>query len=722
MAATTRISYYSSIKDTSGKEVDLNMFLYDVREGKWQDSILPIRAKLAQTTDKAERSRIKSVLPNVCISGVFIERKDASIKKHSGFIAIDIDGLGNQLEAAKQLLAKDPYCYAAFTSVSGLGLCAIFSIDGSKHREAFAGLAKYLHDNYQLIADQSTKNESRARFASYDPSLHINENALTFKKYLPKEKPKKIQKVVFVQTDFDAIIYALSQKNICEDYNDWICIGYALASHFGDNGRNYFHQLSQSASSYDHKNCDKQYDTILKTNDSGKSKTSSIGTIYYYAKMHSIETYSDRTKQILSSTSILRKSGLDQTGVISNLAKFEEIPASESQEIVRQAFEQNIEHTADESIITQVENWLKYNHDLKRNAITRRIENHGKIYKETDLNTIFLSAKKIFEDLTFDLFVKILFSDSITEYNPLLDFFERYKDRKPIGTIDEFWSCFKSRSGVNVSYFGSKWLIGVISAIHGIHSPLMLVFTGGQNSGKTEAFRRLLPTELRQYYAESKLDQGKDDDILMTQKIIIMDDEMGGKNKQESKRLKEMLSKQTFSLRVPYGKGNEDLNRLAVLCGTSNDNSVLNDPTGNRRIIPVEIVSIDHAKYNAIDKIDLIMEAYWLYKSGFNWQLTKEDIIELNQNTEVFVDYSIEYEHIQRYLLLPDEGGCLEWSGTEIKSYLERQTMQKLSLKKLGMELKAMGFMQEVKKVNNKAVRIYKVNTNTSISQVQPFG
>src|SRR5690606_8591490 len=120
-----------------------------------------------------------------------------------------------------------------------------------------------------------------------------------------------------------------------------------------------------------------------------------------------------------------------------------------------------------------------------------------------------------------------------------------------------------------------------------------------QGTGKTEFFRRLLPPELRQYYAESKLDAGKDDAILMTQKLIIMDDEMGGKSKKESKHLKELTSKQVFTLREPYGRMNVDLQRLAVLCGTTNDLEILND-LHNRRQIPIEVYGIDHEAYNAI--------------------------------------------------------------------------------------------------------------------------
>ena len=51
----------------------------------------------------------------------------------------------------------------------------------------------------------------------------------------------------------------------------------------------------------------------------------------------------------------------------------------------------------------------------------------------------------------------------------------------------------------------------------------------------------------------------------MTKKILIVDDEFGGKNKSDYKKLKNLSSKQHFSVRRPYGKVSEDLERIAVL-------------------------------------------------------------------------------------------------------------------------------------------------------------
>ena len=102
----------------------------------------------------------------------------------------------------------------------------------------------------------------------------------------------------------------------------------------------------------------------------------------------------------------------------------------------------------------------------------------------------------------------------------------------------------------------------------------------------------------------------------MTENLIIMDDELGGKSKQDNMKLKNITSKQYFSLRRPYGDHNESILRLAVLCGTSNQLEILSDATGNRRIIPIEVLNINKVLYNSIDKKELFMEAFKLYKKG----------------------------------------------------------------------------------------------------------
>ncbi len=234
--------------------------------------------------------------------------------------------------------------------------------------------------------------------------------------------------------------------------------------------------------------------------------------------------------------------------------------------------------------------------------------------------------------------IRLLKSDFIEIYNPFYEFFgsdgvavelpaipidNGNRFQSPL--IDKLAETIENNNPSFTGFFLRKWMVGAISAVHKDHSPLLLCLLGAQNTGKTEFFRRMLPKTLQQYYAESKLDKEKDDELLMTENWIIMDDELGGKSKQDSQKLKNITSKQWFSLRRPYGDHNEKILRLAVLCGTSNYNEILSDETGNRRIIPIEVSNINKELYNSIDKKELWMEAFRLYKEGFDWRITSND-------------------------------------------------------------------------------------------------
>ena len=85
-----------------------------------------------------KRRNSRRSFPAVTVSGYFDKRSAKDIRHHSGFIAMDIDNVTNP-EEVKDVLRTDAYCYSAFTSVSGKGVCAIFRIDGFATEDAFRG-------------------------------------------------------------------------------------------------------------------------------------------------------------------------------------------------------------------------------------------------------------------------------------------------------------------------------------------------------------------------------------------------------------------------------------------------------------------------------------------------------------------------------------------------------------------------------------------------------
>ena len=669
--------------------------------------------QVRSTPDKAERDKLKKTAPLVTVSGSFSARKDDAIRAHSGFIAIDIDNIDNP-EDTKKLVQGDSYVYAAFTSISGHGLCLIVKIDGTRHLDAFNGIASYLYHTYQLIVDQSGKNVSRARFISYDPWIHINTKAILFKKYLAKPKERKLAKVAVVKTDFDAMIAAMDRKglNLCEDYSEWIQIAYALVSEFGEGGRDYFHTLSSHSSKYNSDDCNAQYTACLKNHSESKGKRSTIATIYYHAKQNGIQAYSEQTKEILRAASSQRAAGLSPEAIVKSL-EVAGISAEESTKVVNEIVAKDIKFKS-ENVSADIAAFIR-TFDLRKNVVTRKIELNGRAIDDSDINSIFLDCKAVFKESTKDLVTSIIFSNRIETYNPLHEFFE-----DELHTEDECPNLTHLLNSVitdtpNADKWICKWLVSVVASAYGNHSPLVLIFSGEkQGTGKTHWFRYLLPKQLRYLFAESKMDAGKDDEILMCLKLIILDDEYGGKSKKEEKRLKELTSKEFINVREPYGRVSLDLRRLAVFCGTSNETQILNDPTGNRRQIPIHIVDINQDAYNKCDKVGLWRELYAMYRDGWNYTVLRQDIEELNQSTDAFKHSTPEEDLIHKKLSPANSESYGEWmSLTDIQQYLMIETkFNYLNTQRIGSILTALGYQKDRKRRGNSIVTMYFINKN----------
>lgn len=721
---------YEKIVPASKPELSIEFedYLDAIKDGKFQDEVLKYRA------GKIE----KNTLRGVTASGEFTYRSSNNLIKHSGFICIDIDEKdqpeGTDLKKVKADLKKDSYVFALHHSVSGFGLCPYFKIEIEKHLEAFLGLEKYLLDNYNVIIDQSCKDVSRYRFVSYDPDLYINKKAKTFKKYIPKKKIQPTRTFVHSQNDLDHVFQQIADSGIdlTNDYHDWYKIACGFVHKYGEGGRDYFHLVSQNSTKYDQKTCDNLYDIILKRNPNGKIAT--IGTFLWLAQNAGIDIKTKRTEHIERLAKTRRKKVGSSGGskddaqakkeTIKYLKEIDKIEGEDVEVIVNQVFElpkKELNEKSDD-LISDLEAFVD-TFEIKFNEITRNYEIDGKPMIDRDFNSIYINAKKAVDNkVTKDLVFSLIDSDHTKSYHPFFEFFEKYNNLKPQGNFKKLCECIKysqfafyegEKRPINdyLEIFLKKWLLSIIASMHGTYSILILVMTGGQSVGKTKFFRNLLPDELMDYYAESKLDDGKDSEILMTKKIIILDDEFGGKSKQDAKRLKELSSKQWFNLRRPFGRTSEDLRRLAVLCGTSNDQEVINDPTGNRRIIPLNVIHIDHEKMSEINKVDLFMELYNEWKEmGDDWMLDSEDIRLLNLSSQFNEQPSIEEELILKYFRPSkiEGGNTLVFSNTEIKNYLEeKHPTIRVNPYKLGLTLGKLNFEKQVVKKNGATKRAY---------------
>jgi predicted P-loop ATPase len=695
--------------------IELNDFLNAIKYGKWQDKVDPIRLE----KDKTKRSNLKRYLPGVTIGGTFSpSRKQENLVEHSGFICVDIDNYNDTEE-----LKNDPYTYSIFRSVSGNGLAVVVKINPDKHKESYRWLSSYYFANYGISVDEAPKNVASFRYVSFDPDLFINQKSRKSKTKSLRQKKTKSAPIVLSGDQVDELISDVvnSGKSLINDYDTYLKIAFSIADGFGENGREYFHALCMPSEKYNSQQCDKQYNRCLK----GKKSGITVGTFYWFLKENGFELPKGNQRAV-QIAAMGKKTGRTKEGVVMQLSQVNNIPKEQAEQIASEVFDRSdidlskVSNDPDQLINSLIE-WINQNYDIKINSITRMIENKGSELKEKQINTIYLKARIAFntKDVTKQLIESIILSENTIEYNPITEYIDKNRYRNSTGNVENLIKSVKTETP-HYDIFIKKWLLSIIAAYDGNPVRSVLALVGGQNTGKTEWFRRILPTKLHRYYAESKLDAGKDDEMLMTQKLIVMDDEMGGKSKQDEKRFKELTSKSVFSLRAPYARYNEDFKRLALLCGTSNDPNIINDPTGNTRILPVNVESIDHELYNSINKDELFMELLRLYESGEEWQLSKEDMVHLTNASVDFETIHFERELISQFFKPASSGGgyAEKLTSSQIKDYIESNSRQKImNLRRFGLELSNVFGKATSKRIDGQVKKVYNVIKTGNTSQ-----
>jgi len=722
------ISLFESAQVTAPeRNIDFDAYLSGIEIGAWQDEVLKYR----NIKDKAQKDKLKKTLKAVAPSGRFKTRSLEGLEAHSGILCMDLDQKDNP-EMRIERLQGDPYVYAYHQSVGGYGYAVYFLIEPTKHAEAFLGLERYLADNYQLICDPSCKDMSRLRFVSFDPNMYKRANKpLVFKLYPKQTKTAKQTVYPHTTNDIDYILNQIINRGIdlTTSYHDWTQIGFAFASEYGEKGRIYFHAVSSVNPQYDEKECDAKYNNFLKTHRGRVS----IGTFFFKCKEVGIDLQTEETKLIRKTVKGRMLHGNQtQSQILDSIEKWAEkegINPEHAKKIALDTFntpKEELKKEKTDNLLPEIRSALS-TYDMKRNEVTGIVEYKGRPLTDWDVNTIWgelannlgpRCAKSTVED--------IINSDATPTYNPFLDFFAKHRDKTPQGCIATLSKCIKTQleggsdadAAAYTYTFLRKWLVSIVASMHGTYSLLILVLVGGQGIGKTNFFRWILPEELQEYYGESKLDAGKDDAMLMTSKVILCDDEFSGKSKSEYKHLKDISSKQKFNMRLPYGRRTQDFTRYAVLCGTSNDSEIINDPTGNRRIVPINIKSIDFEAYQSIDKVDLFMEAYHIFHSegDTSWQLQKHEIEFLNHTSLPNEQVDMAQEAINMFFEKPgtDGIGTETLTTTEIINHIQLNSRLTITAYRIGHAMKFMGFERVSVRKDGKPMKAYVVRKKTT--------
>ena len=263
----------------------------------------------------------------------------------------------------------------------------------------------------------------------------------------------------------------------------------------------------------------------------------------------------------------------------------------------------------------------------------------------------------------------------------------------------------------------TKWLVAVVANAmddRECRNHTCLVLTGEQGKFKTTFLDLLCPPALHGYSYTGKIyPQEKDTLTYIGQNLIVnIDDQLKALNKRDENELKNLITCPMVKYRMPYDKYVEEHPHLASFVASVNGNDFLTDPTGSRRFLPFEVLSIDIERAKAISMDSVYADAKALLNAGFRYWFDDDEIAELYRESEDFQVQTAETELLLRCFEKPtdDNPHCSYMTTTEILTYLGLYTRYPLTSKRMGEALKRAGFKKVSKRRDGGSpVYVYKV-------------
>ena len=305
------IDYFEFKRKPGPKHVSLDRVLDSFKLGKFKEEINAAR-KAYVDGDIEKYNILKGRLIAVTFSGTFAPTRSAeNIQSYSGYIVIDIDKCGENLQRYLFILREDKYVFAAWLSPSGDGIKFLIrtSLGAEAHKEVYAAAVEYYTDTYGIPVDTTGSDIPRLCYVSYDPNIHLNSEATLFDnrkqvlliKTPPKEgryemspaihTDKQNQKNEVYKKELLKKIYRYLKKrgqSITNTYENWVRLAFAISNTFNyDFGFYWFIEFCKLDGAY----FDEKESTRLINNsyESGVSN-STFGTIVYLAKQAGYDT------------------------------------------------------------------------------------------------------------------------------------------------------------------------------------------------------------------------------------------------------------------------------------------------------------------------------------------------------------------------------------------------------------------------------------------------
>ena len=271
-------------------------------------------------------------------------------------------------------------------------------------------------------------------------------------------------------------------------------------------------------------------------------------------------------------------------------------------------------------------------------------------------------------------------SEEVPEFNPIQAFLDGLPAWDGQNHIARVFSRIPGLSSEQLNYL-TIWLRSAVAhwlqmdMLHGNECVPTLI--GQQGCGKTVFVRRLLPPHLREYFlGHLNLSNKFDKEMALTNNLLVNLDELDAISHGQQASLKQTLSVNKVNSRPIFGRAQEDRPRFASFVATTNNRHPLQDSTGSRRYICIQIPDgqmIDNT--GEIDYGQLYAQVvYELQELKAPYWFNNEEVARIQQLNQEFMEQKDIAEIITACFRKPKEGEVVKtMSSTEMLKIIQRE-------------------------------------------------
>ena len=691
---TLNLSLFRGMRDTQPQSVTLIEVVTMMRTDQSVRDLTEKHRYARSTGDEQGARHYKQMMTNFGVAARFEGgRQQKHIVALTGLSLVDIDHIAPEdMERVLALVQGDPHTLLAYVTLSGQGLRVLYRyavskttdctdytdlstdgistphsnnpsnpwLDNKEYRQVFLHGNEYYSKLTGLPTDPQCKNVGRVSAIAHDPDLYYNPDAVPFT-IAPEEKkpvgrPKKVKSE-------ELRVKSCKVKDV-----EAIVLG----------------ELERRGVRYEPGNHNKYIsDACYEMNRLGVPEE-------------------DCTAWALRS--------------FPDYAATDDVPA-----IVRSCYRHTDEHATrqphrtgrGESKVASahaIAQWLDGQHISTRyNVLTRKHEVQSQpeatFVELTDriLNTICCDINRALpcRVLKSDL-IMVVESNRSPEYNPLLEYLDSLPQwdgtGDPIAGLASMVTTSNDAAELHCRFF-KKWLVGLVACWLDpmVTNHVILAYIGRQGIYKSTFMRSLLPPVLADYFAVRNFTQmmNTDDRLLLTEKALIALEEIDTLTPTQVAQLNAIVTTTTISERAAYARYRESRCHIASFCATGNNPRFLTDVYGTRRWLPFLVTDIRSPYDHPIAHDEVYAQAYALYRQGFAYWFTSEEISELERHNREFEEVSHEEELILTYLRRPygDDAGEFVTS-TRIIEIVGQYIRTRLNARKVKRAMERLGFEQ----------------------------